>query len=64
MALEDLKSQYGPTNNKGTKGTGESVDKLAFESGLGHEGAHSKYQTIETNGTPEKKKDGLAKGKQ
>jgi hypothetical protein len=62
MALENLQSAYGPTNQKGTKGTGESVDNLAFESGLGHAGAHSKFQTTEKNGAPEKPKDSLAKG--
>ena len=50
MALEDLQSQYGPTNKKGIKGTGETVDTLAFETGVGHEGAKSKYQTTEKNG--------------
>jgi len=50
MALEDLQSAYGPTNKKGKKGTGETVDTLAFETGVGHEGAKSKYQTSEKNG--------------
>ena len=31
MALEDLQSQYGPTNKRGNKGTGEFVDNLANE---------------------------------
>jgi len=66
MALEDLQSQYGPFNKKGTKGTGEGVDSLAFEGegNLGQKGTNSKYATIEKNGTPEKKMDGKAKGKQ
>ena len=50
MGLADIKSLYGPTNKKGTKGTGETVDTLAFETGVGHEGAKSKYQTSEKNG--------------
>ena len=35
MALEDLQSQYGPTNKKGQKGTGEIADTLAREDGKG-----------------------------
>ena len=31
MALENLQSQYGPSNPIGKKGTGESKDLLAFE---------------------------------
>ena len=31
MALEDLQSQYGPYNPRGTKGTGEGKDPLAYE---------------------------------
>lgn len=31
MALEDLKSDYGPTNKKGQKGTGKNVDVFANE---------------------------------
>ncbi len=52
MALEDLQSQYGPYNKKGQKGTGETVDQLAFEGqkNTGHAGAKSKYQTTEKNG--------------
>ena len=65
MALEDLQSQYGPTNNKGQKGTGKVVDTLAFdgEGNLGHTGTNSKYKSTEKNGTPEKKSSGLANGK-
>ena len=33
MALEDLKSDYGPTNKKGQKGTGKNVDVFANEGG-------------------------------
>ena len=64
MALEDMKSQYGPTNKKGQIGTGKSVDQSAFEGegNLGQEGTNSKYKSTEKNGTPEKKMDGLAKG--
>ena len=48
MALKDIKSLYGPTNNVGTKGTGGlegSGDKdiLAFETGKGITGQASKY---------------------
>ena len=35
MALEDLQSQYGPTNKKGSKGTGEVFDTLAYEGTTG-----------------------------
>jgi|TARA_Y100001963_G_C6493668_1_gene314614 hypothetical protein len=53
MALEDLQSQYGPTNKKGEKGTGSTVDTFAFEGkkNLGVEGVKSKYATSEKNGT-------------
>jgi len=51
MALEDLKSQYGPFNDKGTKGTGERVDLNAFEGVKGGiKGVKSKYSTSEENG--------------
>jgi hypothetical protein len=40
MALEDMKSVYGPTNKKNEIGTGKQVDLLAFEGdnnkGVGH----------------------------
>ena len=51
MALEDLQSQYGPTNKKGQKGTGEIKDTLARENGLGLAAGGSKYQTSEKVGT-------------
>ena len=35
MALEDLKSQYGPFNKKGKQGTGEVFDVLAGENPVG-----------------------------
>tara|TARA_A100001201_G_scaffold14238_1_gene17370 strand:+ start:164 stop:526 length:363 start_codon:yes stop_codon:yes gene_type:complete len=35
MALEDLKSQYGPFNKKGKQGTGEVFDQLAGENPVG-----------------------------
>ena len=35
MALEDLQSQYGPTNKRGQKGTGTVVDTLANEGTVG-----------------------------
>jgi hypothetical protein len=35
MALEDLQSQYGPTNKKGQRGTGETFDTLANEGTVG-----------------------------
>jgi len=51
MALEDLKSQYGPFNDKGTPGTGEKVDLNAFEGVKGGiKGVKSKYSTSEENG--------------
>ena len=31
MALEDLQSDYGPTNKKGQPGTGKNVDVFANE---------------------------------
>ena len=45
MALEDLQSQYGPTNKKGQTGTGTSVDTLAGEgeNNLGNAANKSKY---------------------
>ena len=42
MALENLQSQYGPTNKKGQKGTGVGVDTLAGE-GEGNLGAKIKF---------------------
>ena len=64
MALEDMQSQYGPTNPKGKRGTGETVDQLAGEGegNLGHKNANSKYKSFAKNGEPEQKMDGLAKG--
>ena len=35
MALEDLQSQYGPYNKKGSKGTGEVIDQFANEGTVG-----------------------------
>ena len=43
MALEDLQSNYGPTNKKGEKGTGKSVDPLANEGTTGMAEATSRY---------------------
>ena len=51
MALEDLQSQYGPTNKKGQKGTGEVRDTFAREDGKGLAAGGSKYQTTEKIGT-------------
>jgi hypothetical protein len=53
MALEDLQSQYGPSNQKGQKGTGETSDPLAFEpasSGLDKNFNRSKYAGSEQPG--------------
>ncbi len=54
MALEDLQSQYGPSNPRGKKGTGESKDLLAFEpkAVTGHDKNfnRSKYATSEQPG--------------
>ena len=43
MALEDLQSTYGPSNKKGEKGTGVSVDPLANEQTTGMAEATSRY---------------------
>ena len=63
MALEDMQSTYGPTNQRGSKGTGKKVDPLAFEGeeNAGHISVKSKYASFEKLGKPEKKNDGLAK---
>jgi len=53
MALEDLQSQYGPYNPRGTKGTGEGKDPLAYEpspSGLDKHFNNSKYAGSEAPG--------------
>tara|TARA_Y100001938_G_C7852013_1_gene311274 strand:- start:266 stop:484 length:219 start_codon:yes stop_codon:yes gene_type:complete len=58
MALENLRSAYGPTNKKGKKGTGEVFDTLGFENVEGGlTGARSKYQTIEKLGKKPKGPD-------
>ena len=43
MALENMQSQYGPTNKKGQVGTGTKVVQLAFEGAKnqGHAGQKS-----------------------
>tara|TARA_B100001059_G_scaffold235614_1_gene281891 strand:- start:6701 stop:6910 length:210 start_codon:yes stop_codon:yes gene_type:complete len=51
MALEDLQSQYGPYNKKGSKGTGEVFDTLANEGTSGLEDGRSKYASKSKNGT-------------
>ena len=50
MALEDLQSQYGPYNKKGSRGTGEVFDTLANEGTSGLEAAQSKYADSSKNG--------------
>tara|TARA_A100001515_G_scaffold144369_1_gene148180 strand:- start:354 stop:578 length:225 start_codon:yes stop_codon:yes gene_type:complete len=51
MALEDLRSAYGPTNKKGKPGTGEVFDTLGFENVEGGlTGAKSKFATPEKRG--------------
>ena len=53
MALEDLQSQYGPSNKKGKIGTGTDVDTLAYETGGGLADRvtnPSNYQTPEKTG--------------
>jgi len=52
MALQDLQSQFGPYNKKGTKGTGETKDTLAYEGQkkTGFSKVKSKYQTSEKPG--------------
>ncbi len=63
MALEDMQSTYGPANPKGSIGTGQKRDPLAFEGeeNAGHISNKSKYASFEKYGKPEKKNDGLAK---
>ena len=51
MALEDLQSQYGPTNKKGTKGTGKNVDTFADEGTAGLEDRQSAYAHTSKKGT-------------
>ena len=51
MALEDLQSQYGPTNKKGQKGTGEVADTFAREDGKGLQMGGSKYGSTSKVGT-------------
>mgnify|MGYP003131756855 CR=1 FL=1 len=51
MALEDLQSNYGPSNKKGEKGTGTGVDTLANELTKGLEELQSKYGGSEKLGT-------------
>ena len=51
MALENQKSQLGPTNKIGQPGTGEVKDTLAFEGMGGLTSARSKYQTLEKLGS-------------
>jgi|TARA_B100000519_G_C14090400_1_gene366028 hypothetical protein len=59
MALEDLKSAYGPTNKKGKPGTGQVFDSLAYEGVSGFEGVFhtSKYSTKGKPGKPVKGPD-------
>ena len=58
MALQDLKSKYGPTNKVGKKGTGERFDSLGFEKVAGGlTGAKSRYGTQESNGKKPKGPD-------
>tara|TARA_Y100000034_G_scaffold62340_1_gene75614 strand:+ start:413 stop:628 length:216 start_codon:yes stop_codon:yes gene_type:complete len=58
MALENLKSAYGPTNKLGKPGTGELFDTLGFENVKGGlTGAKSKYATPEKNGKTPKAPD-------
>ena len=63
MALEDMQSTYGPTNPRGSIGTGIKKDLLAFEGeeNAGHVSVKSKYASFEKLGKPEQKTDGLAK---
>jgi len=51
MALEDLQSQYGPINPRGTKGTGKIVDPLANEGTAGLEDRQSAYAHSSKKGT-------------
>ena len=51
MALEDLQSQYGPTNKKGQKSTGTQVDLFAREDSKGLQVGGSKYGPTSKAGT-------------
>lgn len=51
MALKDLKSVYGPQNPVGQKGTGQDVDVLAYETGLGFTNVNSTYGPTTAVGT-------------
>ena len=59
MALEDLQSQYGPTNKKGQIGTGKNVDTLAFD-GKGNKGLEANFNNSQYAGSekPGKKPTG------
>ena len=57
MALIDKLSQYGPTNTYGQKGTGTTIDTLAFETGKGITGAVSKYGPISYGKQPTRYED-------
>jgi len=57
MALEKLKSKYGPQNKTGKPGTGEVRDKLGFESGGGLAKNRSRLGTQEPAGKKPKGPD-------
>ena len=51
MALENLRSAYGPTNKLGSKGTGEVNDSLGnYKGASALENARSRFQTTEKKG--------------
>jgi len=51
MALQDLQSQYGPQNTKGSIGTGTTADTFAYENGTGLSGKQSIHGPSSTPGT-------------
>ena len=52
MALKDMKSMLGPTNNVGQPGTGEVNDTFGnFEGGSALEVPKSRFATQEANGS-------------
>ena len=51
MALENLRSAYGPSNKKGQVGTGEVNDTLGnYKGASALENARSRFQTSEKKG--------------
>jgi len=55
MPLEDMKSQFGPTNANGKPTTGTTVDTLAYENGQGLQAAASQFGPTTPKGKSPKK---------